>query len=230
LHSWKIIGFFSKWIKWDAPIDVSLTLPFFYFRDIVIKREEDEPLRHKPHASGYLYLRHSSDIFRSFIVYFLWVERCHLHFVKIYSNHKVLQHVWPPSKTNLRDSIESSFIYEWLDINGIILTSSWWMMTMIFWSLSLFFLRVCNSLWMKFILPHRTSKALSFRALHGPCFELCDSYYDIMHKTKIKVLHLIFKIPTNNHKEVGAYFLAHETNMLVIYLFLTSFVLSLNLC
>ncbi len=129
MHSWKIIGFFSKWIKWEAPIDVSLTLPFFYFRDIVIKREEDEPLRHKPHAIGYLYLRHSSDIFRSFIVYFLWVERCHLHFVKIYSNHKVLQHVWPPSKTNLRDSIESSFINEWLDINGIILTSLWWMMT-----------------------------------------------------------------------------------------------------
>lgn len=87
---------------------------------------------------------------------------------------------------------------------------------MIFWSLSLFFLRVCNSLWMKFILPHRTSKALSFRALHGPCFELCDSYYDIMHKTKIKVLHLIFKIPTNNHKEVGAYFLAHESEDQVV--------------
>jgi hypothetical protein len=70
----------------------------FYFRDIVIKREEDEPLRHKPHASGYLYLRHSLDIFHSFIVYFLWVERCHLHFGKINSNHKILQHVLPLSK------------------------------------------------------------------------------------------------------------------------------------
>jgi hypothetical protein len=46
------------------------------------------------HVGGFTYIGQSLDILRSFIIYFLWSEKCRKHFNNQYSSRKILQQAW----------------------------------------------------------------------------------------------------------------------------------------
>jgi hypothetical protein len=46
------------------------------------------------HVGGFSNITQSLDILRSFILYFLWSERCQKHFDNQYSSKKILQQAW----------------------------------------------------------------------------------------------------------------------------------------
>jgi hypothetical protein len=57
-------------------------------------REKMTPRVQGYHVGGFSYIKQPPDILRSFILYFLWMERCWKHFDNQYSSRKMLQQAW----------------------------------------------------------------------------------------------------------------------------------------
>jgi hypothetical protein len=53
---------------------------FILLDDLVIEREDDPPKIQDYHVGGFSFIKQLLDILRSFIFYFLWSERCRMHF------------------------------------------------------------------------------------------------------------------------------------------------------
>jgi hypothetical protein len=87
-------AFLSVWGEWEAPNSLSITWPFVLLGESVFE-EEDDPLDlHCYHPGGFSYRRQPLDILRSFLLYYLWSERCRRHFDGQYSLKKVLLQSW----------------------------------------------------------------------------------------------------------------------------------------
>ncbi len=87
-------AFYYVWQKWGVPNDVTLSWLFVMLGEIVFEREDDPPGVQGYHVEGFSYIRQSFDILCSFILYFLWSERCRKHFDNQYSSRKILQQAW----------------------------------------------------------------------------------------------------------------------------------------
>ncbi len=87
-------AFFHIWEKWGAPNDITLSWPFIMLGEAVFEREDDPPGIQGYHVGGFSYIRQPLDILSSFILYFLWTERCRKHFDNQYSSRKILQQAW----------------------------------------------------------------------------------------------------------------------------------------
>ncbi len=57
-------------------------------------KEDDPPRVRGYHVGGFSYIRQLLDILCSFILYFLWLERCRKHFDNQYSSRKILPQAW----------------------------------------------------------------------------------------------------------------------------------------
>ncbi len=113
--------------------------PFVLLGEVVFEREDDPPGVRGYHVGGFSYIRRLLDILRSFILYFLWTERCQKHFDNQYSSRKILQQAWvatvevgmATSKAinslwssrdpSIQDGIDQAFKAEWchLGIFGV---------------------------------------------------------------------------------------------------------------
>ncbi len=62
--------------------------------ETIFEREDDPPGVQGYYVGGYSYIRQPFNIFLSFILYFLWSERCWKHFNNYYSSRKILQQAW----------------------------------------------------------------------------------------------------------------------------------------
>jgi hypothetical protein len=82
------------WQKWEALDDVALSWPFILLGESVFERENEPPNIQGYHIGGFSSRRQPLNIFRSFIFYFLWTERCRMHFDSQYSSRNVLQQAW----------------------------------------------------------------------------------------------------------------------------------------
>jgi hypothetical protein len=60
--------------------DVALSWPFILLSNLVVEREDDPPKIQDYHASGFSFIRQPLDILKNFNLYFLWSERCRMHF------------------------------------------------------------------------------------------------------------------------------------------------------
>ena len=107
--------------------------------EAVFEREDDPPGVQGYHVGGFSYIRQPLDILRSFILYFLWTERCRKHFDNQYSSRKILQQAWVATvevgmatwkainslrytrDPSIQDRIEQAFRAEWchLGIFGV---------------------------------------------------------------------------------------------------------------
>jgi hypothetical protein len=83
-------AFYCVWHKWGAPNDVTLSWPFIMLGEAVFERKDDPPVAQRYHVGGFSYIKQPLDILCSFILYFLWSERCQKHFNNQYSSRKIL--------------------------------------------------------------------------------------------------------------------------------------------
>ncbi len=80
--------------EWEAPNRLSITWPFILFGEVILE-EEDDPLDlQRYHTGGFSYRRQPLDILRSFLLYYLWSERCRKHFDGQHSFKRVLLQSW----------------------------------------------------------------------------------------------------------------------------------------
>jgi hypothetical protein len=87
-------AFRRVWTEWEAPNHLSITWPFVLLGEAVFE-EEDDPLDLQSyHTDGFSYRRQPLDILRSFLLYYLWSERCRRHFDGQYSLKKILLQSW----------------------------------------------------------------------------------------------------------------------------------------
>jgi hypothetical protein len=125
-------AFLSVWGEWEAPNRLSITWPFVLLGETVFEEEDDPPDLHHYHPGGFSYRRQPLDILRSFLLYYLWSERCRRHFDGLYSLKRVLLQAWEAtmkvgmatwkairssSQNRIQDnqnSIEQAFKVEWL--------------------------------------------------------------------------------------------------------------------
>ncbi len=77
-QAWK--AFHSVWNKWEAPNRLHMTWPFVLLGEVVFEKDDDPPNLHSYHTGGFTYHRQPLDILRSFLLYYLWSERCRKHF------------------------------------------------------------------------------------------------------------------------------------------------------
>jgi hypothetical protein len=91
-YTWE--AYFRVWQKWGALDDVTLSWPFILLGKLVVEREDDPPKIQDYHIGGFSFIRQPLDTFKSFIFYFLWLERCRMHFDAQYSSRNVLQQAW----------------------------------------------------------------------------------------------------------------------------------------
>jgi hypothetical protein len=91
-NAWK--AFRSTWEVWEAPNRISITWPFILLGEAVFEEEDDPPDLQRYHTSGFSYRRQPLDILRSFLLYYLWSERCRKHFDGQYSLKRVLLQSW----------------------------------------------------------------------------------------------------------------------------------------
>jgi hypothetical protein len=112
-----------------------ITWPFALLGEATIEHDDDPPGLLTYHTGGFTYPKQPLDIFRSFILYHLWSERCRKHFGKQYSLKKVLTQAWvatvevgmaswkairshrPTKDPVIQTSIELDFRKEWLHMN-----------------------------------------------------------------------------------------------------------------
>ncbi len=87
-------AFRRVWEAWKALEDITIGWPFVMLDEASIEREDDPLGLHAYHTGGFTYLRQPLDILRTFILYYLWSERCRKHFDDCYSLIKVLQQAW----------------------------------------------------------------------------------------------------------------------------------------
>jgi hypothetical protein len=129
-QAWK--AFHRVWNEWRAPNRLHITWPFLLLGEAVFEEDDDPPDLHSYHTGGFTYYRQPLDILKSFLVYYLWSERCRRHFNGQYSLKRVLLQAWEattevgmatwrairsPSqsrKHELQISIEQAFRAEWL--------------------------------------------------------------------------------------------------------------------
>jgi hypothetical protein len=83
-------AFYYVWEKWGAPNDITLSWPFIMLGEAIFERKDDPPGVQGYHVWGFSYIRESFDILHSFILYFIWSERCQKHFNNQYSSRKSL--------------------------------------------------------------------------------------------------------------------------------------------
>ncbi len=67
---------------------------FILLSEAVFELNDDPPDLHCYHTGGYSYIRQPLDILRSFLLYYLWFERCRRHFDDQYSLKRVLLQAW----------------------------------------------------------------------------------------------------------------------------------------
>jgi hypothetical protein len=80
--AWK--AFTRIWEESEAPGRLIITWPFVLLGETVFE-EEDPPGLHSYHTGGFSYKRQPLDILRSFLLFYLWSERCRRHFDDQYS-------------------------------------------------------------------------------------------------------------------------------------------------
>jgi hypothetical protein len=90
--AWSV--FLSVWGEWEAPNRLSITWPFVLLGESVFKEEDDPSDLHRYHPGGFSYWKQPLDILRSFLLYYLWSERCRRHFDGQYSLKRVLLQSW----------------------------------------------------------------------------------------------------------------------------------------
>jgi hypothetical protein len=96
------------------------------------EEEDDPPDLHSYHPGGFSYRRQPLDILKSFLLFYLWSERCRRHFDDQYSLKRVLLQSWEATaevrmaswkairsgshkrKQSTQISIELTFKTEWL--------------------------------------------------------------------------------------------------------------------
>jgi hypothetical protein len=91
-RAWDV--FLSVWNEWGAPNHLHITWPFVLLGEAVFEKEDDPPDLHNYHTSDFTYRRQPLDILRSFLLYYLWSERCRKHFDSQYSLKRVLLQLW----------------------------------------------------------------------------------------------------------------------------------------
>jgi hypothetical protein len=87
-------AFHRTWEEWEAPDRLSITWPFILLGEAVIEKDDDPPDLQQYHTGGFSYRRQPLDILRSFLLYYLWSERCRKHFDGQYSLKRVLLQSW----------------------------------------------------------------------------------------------------------------------------------------
>jgi hypothetical protein len=125
-------AFLRVWNKWEAPDRFHITWPSVLLGETVFEDEDDPPDLHGYHKGGFTYRRQPLDILRSFLLYYLWSERCRRHFDNQYSIKKVLLQAWEATaevgmatwrairsfssnrNQETQSSIEHAFRAEWL--------------------------------------------------------------------------------------------------------------------
>jgi hypothetical protein len=128
-------AFCRVWTEWEAPNRLSITWPFVLLGEAVFEEEDDPPDLQSYHTGGFSYRRQPLDILRSFLLYYLWSERCRRHFDGQYSLNslkKILLQSWEATaevgmatwnaiKSSSQDrsqdkqlDIEQAFKAEWL--------------------------------------------------------------------------------------------------------------------
>jgi len=129
-QAWK--AFRNVWIEWGAPDRLHINWPFILLREAVSEADDDPPNMHSYHTSGFTYPRQPLDILRSFLLYYLWSERCRKHFDGLHSLKRVLLQAWEDTtevgmatwrairsssctrNQDRHDCIEQAFRAEWL--------------------------------------------------------------------------------------------------------------------
>ncbi len=129
-QAWK--AFHSVWNEWEAPNRLHITWPFVLLGEAVFEEDDDPPNLHNYHTGGFTYRRQPLNILRSFLLYYLWSERCRKHFDSQYSLKRVLLQSWEATtkvgmatwkairsssqnrKQERQISIEQAFRAEWL--------------------------------------------------------------------------------------------------------------------
>ncbi len=66
--------------KWGAPNDITFSWAFIVLSEAIFEKEDDPPEVEGYHVKGFSYIKQVLDILCSFILYFLWSERCQKHF------------------------------------------------------------------------------------------------------------------------------------------------------
>jgi hypothetical protein len=125
-------AFLRIWSEWEMPNHPYITWPFVLLGEVVFEEEDDPPDLHCYHTGSFTYWRQPLDILRSFLLYYLWSERCRKHFDGQYSLKRVLLQSWEAttevgmatwrairsSRQNRnqdnQNSIEQAFKAEWL--------------------------------------------------------------------------------------------------------------------
>jgi hypothetical protein len=128
--AWK--AFLRIWEEWEAPNRLAITWPFILLGEAVLEEEDDSLDLHCYHTGGFSYRWQLFDILRSFLLYYLWSERCRRHFDGQYSLKRILLQAWEAtvevdmatwkaircySQTkgqNTQINIEKAFKAEWL--------------------------------------------------------------------------------------------------------------------
>ncbi len=131
--AWK--AFKRIWNEWKTHRNFEVTWPFALLGETTVELDDDSPGHLAYNAGGFTYTRQPLDIFRSFILYNLWTERCRKHFDDQYSLQKILLQAWvatievgmatwkairfhcPAWASDLQSSIELTFRKEWLHLN-----------------------------------------------------------------------------------------------------------------
>ncbi len=90
--AWK--AFFLVWEEWEVPNHLAITWPFMLLSETVFEEDDDPPDLHCYHTGGFSYRRQPLDILRSFLLFYLWSERCRRHFDNQYSLKRVLFQAW----------------------------------------------------------------------------------------------------------------------------------------
>jgi len=72
--AWK--AFRCTWDEWEAPNRLSITWPFILLGEVVFEEEDDPPDLLRYHTGVFSYRRQPLDILRTFLLYYLWSERC----------------------------------------------------------------------------------------------------------------------------------------------------------
>ncbi len=87
-HAWE--AYLKVWQKWGASDNVALSWPFILLGELVFEREDDLPNIQGYHTGSFSYIRQLLDIFKRFILYFLWSKSCRMHFDDHYSSRNVV--------------------------------------------------------------------------------------------------------------------------------------------
>jgi hypothetical protein len=75
---WK--AFLRVWEEWEVPNHLAITWPFVLLGEAVFEDDNKPPDLHCYHTGGFSYRRQLLNILMSFLLFYLWSERCQRHF------------------------------------------------------------------------------------------------------------------------------------------------------